>query len=164
MDDGSSAEVQVDALLRFARLLTGDRQLAEDLVQDVLVQLLRRRDRLEEIDSLDRYARRMVVNGYLSWRRKWSRIVPTYPPPETALTADPMKSVDLRDELRGALERLTRRQRAAIVLRYYLDLSDTQAAAELDCSVTTVRSHISRGLAALRINLNDTAGSEKGLP
>ena len=75
-----------------------------------------------------------------------------------------MKSVDLRDELRGALERLTRRQRAAIVLRYYLDLSDTQAAAELDCSVTTVRSHISRGLAALRINLNDTAGSEKVLP
>lgn len=164
MDDSRFAEVQADALLRFARVLTGDRQLAEDIVQDVLVQLLRRRDRLAQIDNLDRYARRMVVNGYLSWRRKWLRIMPTDRLPDTALTPDAMESVDLRGELRAALERLTRKQRAAIVLRYYLDLSDTQAAVELGCSLTTVRSHISRGLAALRIDLAETAHSKETLP
>lgn len=142
---------QVTGLLRFARVLTGDRQLAEDLVQDVLVQLVRAAR--PHVEHSDAYTRRMVLNGYLSWRRKWARIVPSERLPDAPETDAGDDRVDLRDSLDAALRALTRKQRAAIVLRFYLDLGDADAAAELGCSVATFRSHVSRGLSALRIEL-----------
>jgi RNA polymerase sigma-70 factor (sigma-E family) len=139
------------ASLGFARVLTADRGLAEDLVQDVLVKLCSRPDRLDAIANREAYVRRMLVNEYVSWGRKWSRISATARVPDTP-TPDPSGAVDDRDLLRTSLAALPRRQRAVIVLRYFAGLGDDEIAEELSCSVSTVRSHISRGLAALRIS------------
>jgi RNA polymerase sigma-70 factor (sigma-E family) len=144
------AATRVDPLLRFARALTGDRGLAEDIVQDVALRLYVRRDDLPAIADLDSYARRMVVNGYLSWGRKWFRVLPSASPPVHA-ESDPADAVLDRQLMLARLRRLPRRQRTVLVLRYYQGLSDAEIAAELRCSVGTVRSHASRALAVLRI-------------
>lgn len=141
------------ALLRFARTLTGDRGLAEDLVQQVVLRLLERNG--EPIIDLDAYARRMIVNEFISWRRKWSRIKPVALIDERLdnRTLDPTtRTADLAD-LRHQLEALSRRQRAAIVLRYFADQTDDEIAQSLGCSRNAARSLISRGLAALRVNV-----------
>ena len=137
----------------FAGALVGDRGLAEDLVQDVLLRLHDRRDRLAEIADLDAYTRRMIVNAYLSWGRRWFRVVPSRMVREKVEAPDPAQAIVDRDVLRTQLRSLPRRQRAVLVLRYYLGLSDAEIAAELGCGVGTVRSHASRGLATLRIQL-----------
>lgn len=143
------------ALLRFAGALVGDRGLAEDLVQDVLLRLHDRRDRLAGIADLDAYARRMIVNGYLSWGRRWFRIVPSPRIRDTEDMPDPAQAIVDRDLLRRQLRLLPRRQRAALVLRYYAGLSDAEIATELGCGVGTVRSHVSRALVTLRIQMTD---------
>ena len=71
------AAAKLDPLFRFASVLTGDRGLAEDVVQDVLVKLHQRWGQASAIANLDAYVRRMVVNEYLSWRRRWGRVLPT---------------------------------------------------------------------------------------
>jgi hypothetical protein len=76
-------------LLQFTRVLTGNRALAEDIVQEVLIRLHARSDRLDEVGQLGAYARRMAVNEYLGWRRKWFRQRPTAAPPEPAPAALP---------------------------------------------------------------------------
>jgi RNA polymerase sigma-70 factor (sigma-E family) len=144
------AATRVDPLLRFARALTGDRGLAEDIVQDVALRLYVRRDDLARIADLDSYARRMVVNGYLSWGRKWFRVLPSAIPP-VPVEPDPADAVTDRQLMIARLARLPRRQRAVLVLRYYQGLNDAEIATELRCSVGTVRSHASRALAVLRI-------------
>ena len=140
---------RLDALLRFARVVTGDRAAAEDAVQDVVVQLLRDPGRVERIADLDAYARRMVVNGFISWRRKWSRIRPVALVPDRS--ASPAAALDEIDALRGRLTGLPPRQRAVLALRYLFDLDDAAIARELGCSEGTVRSHASRALATLRV-------------
>jgi RNA polymerase sigma-70 factor (sigma-E family) len=146
---------RVRALLGFAGALVGDRGLAEDLVQDVLLRLHTRRDRLTEVTDLDAYARRMIVNAYLSWGRRWFRVVPSPTLRERVGVPDPAQAIVDRDVLRGELRALPRRQRAVLVLRYYLGLSDADIAAELGCGVGTVRSHASRGLARLRVHMSE---------
>jgi RNA polymerase sigma-70 factor (sigma-E family) len=145
------AATRVDGLLRFARALVGDRGTAEDLVQDVVLRLYQRRGALVEVNDLEAYARRMVINAHLSWGRKWFRVTPVGTLAQQPSMADPADRVADQDELRRRLARLPKRQRAVIVLRYFNGLSDTQIASELGCNVTTVRSHASRALAALRI-------------
>jgi RNA polymerase sigma-70 factor (sigma-E family) len=152
-------------LLRFARALTGDRGVAEDIVQDVLTRLVIDPERFERVDDLDAYVRRMVVNHFISWGRKWFRVRPT------ALLADgpsahpdPFDGVLDRDELRIGLAKLPRRQRAVLVLRYYEDLPDSEIAKLLGCSPGTVRSHASRALSALRIDIASTQGEVNRLP
>ncbi|MCR6488185.1 SigE family RNA polymerase sigma factor [Amycolatopsis sp. OK19-0408] len=142
---------RLDGLLRYATVLTNDPHLAQDIVQDVL---LRAQQRWATIAAPPTYVRRMVTNEYLSWRRRAvRRMVPSshdvldaLGPPE----ADPATAYDERDAMLGLLETLPRKQRAAVVLRYYESYSDEEIAAVLRCGVSTVRSQISRALATLR--------------
>ncbi|MGY0235036.1 SigE family RNA polymerase sigma factor [Longispora urticae] len=144
------AAARLPALLRYATVLTGERALAEDVVQEVLVRAHARWRRIDEPES---YLRRMVVNEYLSWRRRWSRVVPHASvglPPSDA--PDHATSHADREALRAELALLPRRQRAVIVLRYYEGLTDAEIADALGCSPGTVRGYASRALATLRVS------------
>jgi len=153
MDFDEFAATGLRPLLEFTRVLTGDRGLAEDVVQEVLIRLHARGDRLGDIDHLWAYARRMAVNEYLGWGRKWFRQRPTPVLPEPPPSPDHADRLAEHHWLRGELAKLPRRQRAVLVLRYYAGLSDLQIADELGCSPGTVRSHASRALAALRVEI-----------
>jgi RNA polymerase sigma-70 factor (sigma-E family) len=150
-----------ESLRRFARALTGDPGLGDDLVQDALLQLHQRKGQLAGIANPDAYARRIVVNAYVSWGRRWFRIRPTEDLYD-AVVRDPSDRVADRDQLRRDLYTLPRRQRAVLVLRYFVDLDDAAIAAELNCSISTVRSHASRALAALRVEISARQAIEKG--
>ncbi|MFD2766573.1 SigE family RNA polymerase sigma factor [Micromonospora eburnea] len=139
------------ALLRLARLLTGDEHRAEDLTQDVLARAYVHWRKIAGADRPDVYVRRMLVNANHSWwRRRSSR--------ELALDtfADRADHDDLsgeaadRDEMWRLIRSLPDRQRAVLVLRYYEDLDDATIAQILDCSPVTVRTHAMRALAHLR--------------
>jgi RNA polymerase sigma-70 factor (sigma-E family) len=133
-------------LLRSAWLLTGDWHAAHDLVQTALEKSWPRWGR--RIDHLDAYVRRVMLTSYLSWRRRrWNAEIATAKLPERAGSAE---QSDLRITLLRALQDLTPRQRAVIVLRYFCDLSEAQAAEVLGCSIGSVKSHASRGLQQLR--------------
>jgi RNA polymerase sigma factor (sigma-70 family) len=105
--------------------------------------------RITRRDDPEGYVRRIVVNQFLnrarSLRREW---LVAAPPDDVGREQD---RVD--DEVRGALADLPRQQRAVLVLRYYLDLSEVQIAETLGCSVGTVKSNASRGMAKLRAAL-----------
>lgn len=136
------------ALTRFAYLLCGDHQLAEDLVQDAFVSMYRRFGETLPIAAPVAYARRVIVNGQISRARKrFSSETITDSVPDTA-TAD-HDSSEL-DAMWQALAVLPDRQRAVLVLRYYLDLPDAEIAAALACREGTVRSLATRAFAALR--------------
>src|SRR3954447_16746114 len=93
------------ALLRFAVVLTGDRGLAEDVVQEVLLRVHQKWNRLGRLDSPEHYVRRMITNEYLSWRRRWSRVVPHADPPGDAAAADFAGVHAERDALRIELDK-----------------------------------------------------------
>jgi RNA polymerase sigma-70 factor (sigma-E family) len=139
--------------IRVAFLLTGDRALAEDLVQEAFARLVGRMRHLREPDAFGAYLRRTIVNlgtshfrhrrverAYLE-RLAWRREVETNP------------NAELDEAMHDALLRLPERQRAAIVLRFYEDLSDVQTAEVLRCSPGTARSLVSRGMKTLRAEL-----------
>ena len=139
------------ALLRVAFLLTGDRSLAEDLLQTALLKTSRRWSRLADPQAAYPYVRRVLVTTYAGWRRR-RRVseVLTDQLPERATADDeaaPGRAV-------AALESLPPRMRAVIVLRYYEDLSEADTAAALGCSTGSVKSQASRGLARLRVELS----------
>lgn len=141
------------ALLRFAFLLTGGNPtLAEDLVQSVLARLVARG--IDDLADARTYTRRAIVNEYRGTgrraqvhRRAMTRVGP---PPETA---EQPHSVEDRDAVLTALRELSDRERAAVVLRYYVDLGDDQIAEALGCAQPTVRSLVRRGLRKLRPRL-----------
>jgi RNA polymerase sigma-70 factor (sigma-E family) len=138
-------------LLRSAWLLTGDWALAEDLVQTALASTWMRWPRIVRRDAPELYARRVMVSTYLSWtRRRWRGELPSREIPEVLATGDVMADADLRESLRLELDNLPRRQRAVLVLRYFDDLTEAQAAQILGCSVGTVKSQAFRALAKLR--------------
>jgi RNA polymerase sigma-70 factor (sigma-E family) len=138
------------ALLRTATLLTGERAAAEDLLQTALAKTYLAWGRVRRRDTVDAYCRRIMVTTYASWwRRRSSWEVPTERLPE-AVAADPYAGVGDGVTLRAALDRLPRRMRAVVVLRYWEDLSETEVADLLGCSVGTVKSQASRALAKLR--------------
>lgn len=145
---------RLPALLRFAAVLTGDRGLAEDVVQEVLIRTHQRWAKIGALDSPEHYVRRMIVNEYLSWRRRWARVVPHADPPDRLdPVSDHAAIYAERDALRTELDKLPRRQRAVLVLRYYAGMSDSDVADLLGCSSGTVRGYASRALAALRVEL-----------
>ncbi|TDO60806.1 RNA polymerase sigma-70 factor (sigma-E family) [Kribbella sp. VKM Ac-2571] len=123
----------------------------EDVVQDVAIKAQRRWDRIGGLDHPEAYLRRMVVNEYLSWRRKWSRYVPRAEIVPDETVADHADRIADRSQLLGELEKLPRRQRAVLVLRYFGGLTDNEIAQTIGCSSGTVRAHASRALATLRI-------------
>ncbi|HEX6357228.1 SigE family RNA polymerase sigma factor [Actinophytocola sp.] len=152
---------QRPALMRFATVLTCQTWLAEDLVTDVLGRAFERWDRISVMAQPNAYVRRMVVNDYLSWRRRLARSSPRADvEPATEGLSDGADERAERDAMIRRLGGLPRKQRAAVVLRYYAGLPDEEIAAELGCKVTTVRSQISRALAALRIDLTTSAYQE----
>lgn len=137
-------------LMRLAYLLTGEVHLAEDLLQSVLVRMIGRWSKLRHIDRLDAYARRTMVNQYISWRRRrGSDEVPSAVPPDRAYS--PEDSAVLRIVLRQALMRLTPKQRAVLVLRFYEDRTEREVADLLGCSLGTVKSQTHHALARLRV-------------
>ncbi|HVU75191.1 MAG TPA: SigE family RNA polymerase sigma factor [Mycobacteriales bacterium] len=138
------------ALLRTAYLLTGNADEAEDLLQDALARLLNAWSRVREEDALDAYVRRTMVNLRTSrWRLRRVHTVPVAELPETAVH-DPHSSPFDRDAMWAALLRLPPRMRAVLVLRFYEDLTEAEAAAALGCSIGTVKSQTSRALTKLR--------------
>jgi RNA polymerase sigma-70 factor (sigma-E family) len=149
------AAARLPAVLKFAAVLAGDRGLAEDVVQEVLI---RANARWEVIGSLSRpeaYVRKMIVNEYLAWRRRSWRLVLSGAGSgiEGLPTPDPAAGYAEREAMLAKLAKLPRRQRAVVVLRYYEGLSDQEIADVLGCKPGTVRGHASRALAALRVEL-----------
>jgi RNA polymerase sigma-70 factor (sigma-E family) len=139
---------------RLAYLLTGDAHLAEDLTQEAFVRAFGRYRDLRRPDAFEWYLRRTVVNlsrSYFRRRRTERDYLAAQPRRETVTpAADPTE----QDAMWRMLQTLPARQRAAIVLRYYEDLSDAQAADALRCPVGTVKSLIHRGLARLRTEVS----------
>jgi len=140
------------ALMRSAYLLTGDRGLAEDLVQTALAKAYTAWKRVRGSDDPDAYVARVLINAHISERRR-RRVREWFPGsvPERA-AADRTDALADRSVLMAALAELPPRQRAAVVLRFWEDRSETVVADLLGCSVGAVRSHAHRGLAKLRKN------------
>lgn len=149
------------ALLRTAYLLTGNAQQAEELVQDTLVRLYPKWERVEHADVPLAYVRRSLTNGYINQTRRASRREIAYEEvPERAEPYDPVEQLADRDQIWAGLRHLSERQRAALVLRFFEDMSDEESAAALGCRVGTVRSLISRGLATLRAAMSEVPGHD----
>lgn len=138
-------------LLRTAYLLTADGAAAEELVQDTLVRLYPKWHLVARADLPLAYVRRSLANAFVNSTRgaaRRERAVEVVP--DSADAVDAAARIDDRDELWVLLRSLPERQRAALVLRYFHDLPDDDIGTALGCRVGTVRSLISRGLAALR--------------
>ena len=146
------ARARLPALVRFAVALTGERGLAEDVVQEVLIRAYGRWSRIAALDRPEAYLRRMVTNEYLSWRRRWAHVSSQPESGEVAEPADHAQDHAERDALTRELARLSRRARAVLVLRYYEQLTDNEIAEVLSCPPGTVRSLASRALATLRVD------------
>jgi RNA polymerase sigma-70 factor (sigma-E family) len=137
-------------LLRAAMLLTADRADAEDLLQAALAKTYLAWDRIKDRSALDGYVRRAMVNINISWwRRRRLEEYPTDEMPDMPV-ADHTRRSELHDALERLLGRLSERQRTAVVLRYYEDLTETEIAETLGVSVGTVKSTVSRAMAKLR--------------
>ncbi|KUL21490.1 SigE family RNA polymerase sigma factor [Actinoplanes awajinensis] len=137
------------ALSRHAYLLTGDHHLGEDLLQSALASTYRHWRRVRDGDP-EAYVRRAMYHQHVSWWRR--RRVPeqlTGGHRETA-QADPAEATVLRLTMTQALSRLSPKQRAVIVLRFYDDLTEAQAAQLLGCRVGTVKRHAHDALRRLR--------------
>jgi RNA polymerase sigma-70 factor (sigma-E family) len=148
-------------LVRLGYGLSGDRQLAEDLAQTAFARAYASWSRVRKADDPDAYVRRIVVNSNRNRFRKLR--VPELLTDSLPDLAAPLSAGGQRDDravLMQALMRLSYGQRAAVVLRYWLDMSESEAAAVLGCSVGNVKSQAARGLAKLRTS---TALVEGGL-
>jgi RNA polymerase sigma-70 factor (sigma-E family) len=144
-------------LVRLAAFLTGDRDNAEEVVQDAYVAVLGSWRRVRELDKAEAYLRTAVVNASRSRLRR--RQVAQRHRPEPLRDVASAESFAMehaqREAVLTALQELPRRQREAVVLRYYGDLSEAQTAAAMGCSTGAVKSHTSRAMAALRPLLED---------
>jgi RNA polymerase sigma-70 factor (sigma-E family) len=148
-----------DSLLRTAYLVTGDASHAEDLVQDSFLKVARRWARVSSMDSPRAYARKILVNLALDGTKRRSlhrdelgkKSPPEWPPRwESEISRGAFAAVDDRLELIRALGELPPRQRAVLVLRYFDDLSESEVASTLGCSLGTVKSTTSRALERMR--------------
>jgi RNA polymerase sigma-70 factor (sigma-E family) len=141
-----------DGLLRTAYLVAWDAKEAEDLVQESLFKVAQRWERGGRMESPLAYTRRVLFHLALreSGRRARRRAELDIDAVERGVEAAGLVGLETREELIEALGALPARQRAAIVLRYFLDLSETETARALGCSIGTVKSNTSKGLAHLR--------------
>lgn len=151
-------------LLRTAYLLTGDQHSAEDLVQTALAKLYLAWHRVQQRESLDGYVRRIMVNEHASWwRRAWRHKehsvdeVPEQPPTAHG-HAHQMAE---RDALWTVVQTLPPRQRAAVVLRFYEDMSESETARVLGCSIGNVKSQTSRALRTLRVQMQSSEADDR---
>ncbi|GIJ30372.1 DNA-directed RNA polymerase sigma-70 factor [Micromonospora qiuiae] len=155
-DDGfrEFVEIRYADLIRTAYLLTGSRHAAEDLVQSALMRVMRH---WRQVNDPVAYVRRIMANERVSlWHRFGSReflagVTGAWRlHAERGRSSDVANDVVVRDEVLTALQSLPPRMRAVLVLRYWEDLSEAQIAETLGCSIGTVKSQASRGLARLR--------------
>lgn len=151
---GRLAELYVTHAARvtgLAYVLTGDRELARDLAQDAFVRVAARFAHLRAPEAFDSYLRKAVVNLARNHFRR-ARLERAFLSSAGRIgdQVDPTEALESRDELWRLLDRLPHRQRAALVLRYYEDLSEAQVADLLRCSVHAVNALVGRGLRALR--------------
>jgi len=144
------------ALLRSAYLLTGDQHLAEDLVQEALARTHRAWLRLERPENAEAYARKVMYHAQVSlWRRpKVAEVLPGELDDEPT-GDDPAEAAVQRLALRRALLALSAKQRAVIVLRFFEDHTEAEAAQMLGVSVSTVKTQTARALDRLRTLLPD---------
>ena len=151
------------ALLRTAYLLTGDRQLAEDLVQGALEKVYPRWGSIRVAAGAEAYVRRTMYRNQVShWRRRRvGEVLATAPPDPRDLSTTDDHGVD-RVVLRDALQRLGPRQRTVVVLRYFEDLTEQQVADLLGITVGTVKSQNHKALAHLRAACGDLAPVREG--
>jgi len=145
---------RVPELLRFAYLVTGSQQAAEEAVQGGLSRVYERWATVSRAHDVDRYVRRVIVNAHVSaWRRHGRRESPVAEVRGPSPAVDPSVKVSQADLVWRVCAGLPPQQRAAVVLRFYEDLDYSEIATILGCTDTTVRSHVHRGLAALRAQL-----------
>jgi RNA polymerase sigma-70 factor (sigma-E family) len=151
-------EARSTALLRLAFAVVGDYQLAQDLLQEALVKTYVAWPRLREPSAAEAYVRRTIVTTAISWRRRPSFHEPAI---ESLPEADHVDETDrltthrvLWKHVRG----LPPRQRAALVLRYYEELSEAETAQLMGCSVGTVKSQVATALGKLRAQVGPESG------
>jgi RNA polymerase sigma-70 factor (sigma-E family) len=153
------------ALLRAAQAITGNRADAEDLLQATLVKAYQSWDRISDPAALDSYVHRVMVNTHISgWRRRRVDEYPTDALPDSPAPGDATTDSDLRDVVQQALDRLPRQMRAAVMLRFYDDMTEAEVAAALGVSVGTVKSTVARAVAKLRKDAELGPGEAPGEP
>lgn len=154
--------VQMDPLIRYSQLLTGDRNAAHDLLADTLVGVHQRWNRISNVEYPLAYVRSMVLNRHINAQKRFFRrgnaLTRTGSVPEQAWPADRANQLSDRMELEGLLELLPPRQRAAVVLRYFFDLPYEAISAELGITTASARSSIARALITLRRTATTTTG------
>jgi RNA polymerase sigma-70 factor (sigma-E family) len=146
---------EADGLLRYATAVTADPHLARDVVQSVLGRAWQRWDRIGCLADPPAYVRRMVLNEFLSVRRRLSRVLLTGHHAARGVEPDPSLAAVDRTVLLGQVRTLPPRQRAAVALRYWADMSDAQIADQLGCTESTVRGYLFRALRTLRVQQRD---------
>lgn len=148
------ARSRLPAALAFATVLTGQSALAEDIVQEVLIRVHAKWDKIGGLDRPELYMRKMVLNEFLSWRRRsWRTVLAGDLMPDRASGTDHAAEHAEHAAMLDRIGRLPRRQQAVLALRYYEDRSDAEIAELLGCAPSSVRAYASRALSALRIEL-----------
>jgi RNA polymerase sigma-70 factor (sigma-E family) len=156
VDDGAPGEFSEFAhgrwpgLVRLAYGITGDRGLAEDLAQTALASAYASWPRVRRASDPDAYLRRILLNAHQRGFRKRRVTEQLHAAVPDVALADPAERHPDRSVIIAALRTLPPRQRAVVVLRFWLDLTETQVAATLGCTAGTVKSQTSRALAKLR--------------
>jgi RNA polymerase sigma-70 factor (sigma-E family) len=151
-------EIHALGLIRLAYVMLGDRAAAEDVVQEAFCGLYRRWDRLAAPDKALAYVRSSVLNGCRSaLRRRFTTDVSGVHQPLAASAESAALAGEERRQVMRSLRRLPARQREALVLRFYLELSDAEIARQMGIRPSTVRSTTSRALAALARALGETS-------
>lgn len=149
-----------DALTRYAYFISGSADDAADLVQDALVKTFGRVRNGFTVESAEAYVRRAILNTHLDTRRRrqrWRRIAHLTAVPE--VDENPVQATDDSLDLQGHLKRLSPRERACVVLRYYDDLKIDDIAEQLEISPGTVKRYLSDALAKLGDILGDQGGT-----
>ena len=144
------------SLHRAAYLMVTDVSLAEDLVQEALTKTYVAWPRLRDKGNADAYTRKAITTTAISWyrRKRWNHERSTAVPPEQQSPGH-ADDADERTALWGCLQQLPPRQRIALVLRYYEDLTEAQTAEAMGCAIGTVKSQVSAALTKLRLLIAD---------
>lgn len=156
-------KARTPSLLRAAYLLTGDQQLAEDLVQSALARAHRAWGCVHD-GNPRAYVRRAMYHLQVSWwrRRRFAETALSSAAEPVAVVDDASMTVASRLDLRRALRCLGVRQRAVVVLRFFEDFSEAETAEVLGCTVGTVKSQTAKALARLRALVPETEVGEEG--